>query len=193
MQKRIISDEELINSYLEGEENCLRTLITRHKARVFSSIYYLVKDRCLAEDLFQETFIKVINSLKAGRYQEKGKFAAWVVQIATNLVRDYYRKIERLPQIVDSEGETYLRYIPLAEEDAEQRIVVEETTEIVKNLIQQLPQEQREVLVLRHYSEMSFKEIAELTGVSTNTALARMRYALGNMRKLIEKHNVQMR
>ena len=192
MHKKIVSDEELLSGYINGEENCLRTLIQRHQTRIFTSIYVLVKDRALAEDLFQETFIKVINSLRGGRYEEKGKFAAWAVQIATNLVRDYFRKMERLPQIVDSEGESFLKYIPLAEENAERKMIHEERDEIVKNLIQKLPPEQREVLILRNYANLSFKEIAELTNVSTNTALARMRYALGNMRKLIEKHNISL-
>jgi RNA polymerase sigma factor (sigma-70 family) len=192
MHKKVVTDEELINSYLGGEENCLRTLIQRHQSRIFTSIYVLVKDRCLAEDLFQETFIKVINSLRAGRYEEKGKFAAWVVQIATNLVRDYYRKMERLPKIVGTEGENFLRYIPLMEDSGERKMIIEETNEMVKGLIQKLPNEQREVLMMRHYAKLSFKEIADLTGVSTNTALARMRYALGNMRKMIEKHNITL-
>ena len=191
MNKRTVSDEELLMGYMHGEENCLRTLIQRHQSRIFTSIYVLVKDRALAEDLFQETFIKVINSLRSGRYEEKGKFAAWVVQIGTNLVKDYFRKMERLPKIVNSEGgETFLKYIPLGDESAERKMIHEERDEIVKNLIQKLPPEQREVLVLRNYANLSFKEIAELTNVSTNTALARMRYALGNMRKLIEKHNI---
>ncbi len=191
MTKKTVSDEELLTGYINGEENCLRTLIHRHQRRVFTSIYVLVKDRALAEDLFQETFIKVINSLRSGRYEEKGKFAAWVVQIGTNLVRDYFRKMERLPRVVGSDGdETFLKYIPLGDENAERRLINDERDEMVKNLIQKLPPEQREVLVLRNYANLSFKEIAELTNVSTNTALARMRYALSNMRKLIEKHNI---
>ena len=190
MRKPIISDEELIIQYIHGNEACLRTLINRHQSRIFTSIYLLVKDRCLAEDIFQDTFVKVINTLKKGQYEEQGKFVPWVMRIAKNLVLDHFRKTSRLPQITDSEGNDIFDTLDIADENGEDKLVKEEIQEQVKHLIQQLPAEQREVLVLRHYAHLSFKEIAELTNTNVNTALGRMRYALMNMRKMIEKHNI---
>jgi RNA polymerase sigma-70 factor (ECF subfamily) len=192
MRKPIISDEELISQYLHGNEVCLKMLINRHKSKIFTSIYLLVKDRALAEDIFQDTFVKVINTLKKGHYQEEGKFLQWVMRIARNLVIDHFRKLSKLPTISDSEGNDIFSYISIAEENREDEIMREQSHDRVRQLIQQLPEEQKEVLILRHYANLSFKEIADLTGVSINTALGRMRYALTNMRKLILKHQISL-
>lgn len=192
MRKPIISDEELIVQYLHGNETCLRMLINRHKSRIFTSIYLLVKDRSLAEDIFQDTFVKVINTLKKGHYQEEGKFLQWVMRIARNLVIDHFRKLSKLPTISDPDGNDVFSSLSFADENREDELMREQTDDRVRQLIQQLPEEQKEVLILRHYANLSFKEIAELTGVSINTALGRMRYALTNMRKLIVKYQISL-
>jgi len=192
MRKPIISDEDLIAQYLSGNEMCLKMLINRHKSKIFTSIYLLVKDRALAEDIFQDAFVKVINTLRRGSYQEEGKFLQWVVRIARNLVIDHFRKLSKLPTVSDSEGNDIFSYISIADENREDEIIREQSHDHVRQLIQQLPEEQKEVLILRHYANLSFKEIADLTGVSINTALGRMRYALTNMRKLILKHQISL-
>ena len=192
MRKPIISDEDLISQYLLGNEMCLKMLINRHKSKIFTSIYLLVKDRALAEDIFQDAFVKVINTLRRGSYQEEGKFLQWVIRIARNLVIDHFRKMSKLPTISDSEGNDVFSYISIADENREDEIMREQSHDRVRQLIQQLPEEQKEVLILRHYANLSFKEIADLTGVSINTALGRMRYALTNMRKLILKHQISL-
>jgi RNA polymerase sigma factor (sigma-70 family) len=192
MRKPIISDEELIAQYLHGNEVCLKMLINRHKSKIFTSIYLLVKDRALAEDIFQDAFVKVINTLRKGNYQEEGKFLQWVIRISRNLVIDHFRKLSKLPTISDSEGNDVFSYLSIADENREDEIIREQSHDRVRQLIQQLPEEQKEVLILRHYANLSFKEIADLTGVSINTALGRMRYALTNMRKLILKHQISL-
>jgi len=192
MRKPIVSDEELIAQYLNGNEMCLKMLINRHKSKIFTSIYLLVKDRALAEDIFQDAFVKVINTLRKGSYQEEGKFLQWVIRIARNLVIDHFRKLSKLPTISDTEGNDIFSYISIADENREDEIIREQSHDRVRQLIQQLPEEQKEVLILRHYANLSFKEIADLTGVSINTALGRMRYALTNMRKLILKHQISL-
>jgi RNA polymerase sigma factor (sigma-70 family) len=192
MRKAIISDEELLEQYQLGDESALRVLVNRHKSKIFTTIMLRVKDRALAEDIFQDTFVKVINTLKRGSYKEEGKFIQWILRIARNLVIDHFRKVSRLPMITDSEGEDIFRSIRIAEENQEDKIIIEERDEHLRKLIQALPDEQREVLIMRHYGDLSFKEIADMTGVSINTALGRMRYALNNMRKLIVKHNISL-
>jgi RNA polymerase sigma factor (sigma-70 family) len=192
MRKAIISDEELITQYLNGNESCLRMLINRHKSRIFTSIYLLVKDRTLAEDIFQDTFVKVITTLRRGSYTEEGKFLQWVMRIARNLVIDYYRKLNKLPVVTDSEGNDILSFVSIADENRQDEIIRQQSHDRVRHLIQHLPEEQKEVLILRHYANLSFKEIADLTGVSINTALGRMRYALTNMRKMILKHQISL-
>jgi RNA polymerase sigma-70 factor (ECF subfamily) len=192
MRKAIITDEELITQYLNGNESCLRMLINRHKSRIFTSIYLLVKDRTLAEDIFQDTFVKVITTLRRGSYTEEGKFLQWVMRIARNLVIDYYRKLNKLPVVTDSEGNDILSFVSIADENRQDEIIREQSHDRVRQLIQHLPEEQKEVLILRHYANLSFKEIADLTGVSINTALGRMRYALTNMRKMILKHQISL-
>lgn len=190
MRKEVISDQELINQYLNGNEDCLRMLINRHKSQIYTTIYFLVKDEYLAEDLFQETFLKIVNTLKEGRYKEQGKFLPWALRIARNLAIDYFRKTNKRPIVTDKEGTDILENLDVeAETNMEEDMVREQTQMQVRDLIQRLPENQKEVLIYRHYAGLSFREIAELTNVSINTALGRMRYALNNLRKIMAKHH----
>lgn len=190
MQSTQLSDNELIVRYQKGNEAALEQLISRHQRKVFSSILILVKDRELSEDLFQETFIKVINTLRAGNYQEEGKFLPWVLRIAHNLVIDYFRKQKRMPMMRDSEDYSVTNSLRFTDSNIEDQMVTDQIHKEVRLLIDLLPLDQREVVIMRHYGNMSFKEIAESTRVSINTSLGRMRYALINMRKLMEKKNL---
>lgn len=193
MTKAKISDQELIDSYRSGNEMCLETLIKRHKSKVFTTIYLIVHDRYLAEDLFQETFIKVVQTFKSDKYNEEGKFLPWVLRIGRNLAIDYFRKAKRTPVITDTAGNDVLSYISIPEESREDQMMRKENERSIRDLIKQLPEEQREVLIMRHYGDMSFKEIADATGVSINTALGRMRYALNNMRKMMQEKEMVLR
>ncbi len=188
-----ISDKELVASYLNGNHTSVEKLIYRHQGRIYAYILMLVKDRQLADDLFQDTFIKVIKTLKGGSYKEEGKFLQWSMRIAHNLIIDHFRKSKRLP-VVDSNNDNYdlMDNISIADASIEERLITDQIHEDLRKLIEYLPDEQREVLYLRLYAEMSFKDIAELTNVSINTALGRMRYALINMRKMIKEKNMVM-
>lgn len=185
MKLQQYSDQDLVKLYLDGEEFVLEELLRRHKSKIYTSIYLLVKDQYLAEDIFQDTFIKVINTLRGGRYNEEGKFLPWVMRIAHNLVIDYFRKEKRTPIITSADGTDVLNLIQIYEESAEERMLREQSYTDLRATIQLLPDEQKEVLIMRHYAGLSFKDIAELTDVSINTALGRMRYALSNLRKLM--------
>ncbi|MCX6286122.1 MAG: sigma-70 family RNA polymerase sigma factor [Bacteroidetes bacterium] len=185
-----VSDHELINAYIAGQQSSLEKLIHRHKSRIFAYILMVVKDKELAEDLFQDTFIKVINTIRSGQYKEEGKFIQWVMRIAHNLIIDHFRKSNRLPLIENSNDYDIFEKVRIPVESVEEMIITEQIHKDVKKLIEYLPKEQKEVLVLRHYSDMSFKDIAELTNVSINTALGRMRYALINLRKLVKENEV---
>ena len=183
-------DAILIRNYLSGDERSLEILINRHNQRISSFIYSKVYDREVTEDLFQDTFIKVIRTLKLGKYNEEGKFLPWVMRIAHNLVIDYYRKSNRMPRY---EGSPEFSIFSIMQDDrlnAEKQLIQEQIETDIADLIAELPEDQQVVLQLRMYRDMSFKEIAENTGVSINTALGRMRYALINLRKLIEEHNI---
>ncbi len=186
MQSLKISDQSLVKQYVQGNEACLEMLINRHKNRIFTTIHLIVKDTYIAEDLFQETFIKIIRNLKRGKYNEEGKFLPWAIRIARNMAIDYFRKMKRMPTITGSDGDDVFRKIKLAVDNKEEQIIRTEKESMVRSFIDKLPPEQRQVLILRHYGDLSFKEIAEMTGVSINTALGRMRYALNNMRKMME-------
>ncbi|MBI1305867.1 MAG: sigma-70 family RNA polymerase sigma factor [Bacteroidetes bacterium] len=188
--KNKISDKALIKQYVQGNEACLEMLITRHKSKVFTTIILIVNDTYIAEDLFQETFIKVIRTLKSGKYNEEGKFLPWVVRIARNLAIDYFRKTKRMPKVTSQDGEDIFRTFEINEENREQKYIRSQKENTIRQIINMLPPEQKEVLVLRHYGEMSFKEIARITDVSINTALGRMRYALNNMRKIIAEKSI---
>ncbi len=182
---KVISDRELVKLYVAGNDSALAELINRHKDKVYTSIYLFVKDEILAEDIFQDTFIKVIETLRRGKYYEDGKFLPWVLRISYNLCIDHYRKVKRTPTITNSDGYDIFNVLKFTDDNAEEKMIRDQTSSKVRKLIDQLPEEQKEVVILRHYGELSFKEIAKITNVSINTALGRMRYALINMRKMI--------
>lgn len=189
-----LADEELVALYSEGNNEAFDILLTRYKNRVYSYIYYTVKDSDLSEDIFQETFVKVITTIKQGRYVETGKFSSWVTRIAHNLIIDHYRQ-ERNENLIsnDENEETDLfNRKELSEGTIEDMLITHQIHADIRRLVAALPDNQREVLVMRYYKNMSFKEIADATQVSINTALGRMRYALLNMRKLAEDHHIQL-
>ena len=188
-----LNDNELVQQFIEGDQNSLEILIHRHKSRVYSYILLIVKNQELAEDVFQETFIKVIRSLKRGKYVENGKFVSWVLRIAHNLIIDHFRK-EKLQGTVsnDSMEVDIFNSQKFSDDTIEDQIVNSQIMSEVKELINELPDDQQQVIYMRHYMELSFKEIAEQTGVSINTALGRMRYALINLRKLIREKNLNL-
>ena len=190
MKKVTITDAVLVSNYIKGDESSISILINRHKQRIYSFIYSKVLDRDITEDVFQDTFIKVINTLKRGAYNEEGKFLPWVMRIAHNLVIDHFRKNNRMPKFDNSGEFSIFSVLSDGDLNAEKKLIKSQVEEDVRRLIEELPEDQKQVLVMRMYNEMSFKEISEKTGVSINTALGRMRYALINMRKIIEKHNI---
>jgi|TARA_B100002049_G_scaffold101203_1_gene74696 RNA polymerase sigma-70 factor (ECF subfamily) len=185
-----ITDAVLVRNYMDGSEAALSKLITRHQHRIYSFIFSKVFDRDVAEDIFQDTFIKVINTLKKGKYNEEGKFLPWVMRIAHNLVIDHFRKNKRMPKFDNSGDFNIFSVLSDSDLNVETQIIKDQIENDVKELIKELPEDQLEVLTMRIYKDMSFKEISERTGVSINTALGRMRYALINLRKIIEKHNL---
>ena len=190
MKLAVYNDNELIERYINGDEFALKQLIARHQKRVFSYILISVKNRELAEDIFQDTFIKVINTLRSGKYKEEGKFLQWVMRIANNLKIDYYRKVQRMPTFESNANFNIFDIINGTDPSAEQKIITEQIYADLKKLVLHLPAEQREVLEMRIYEDISFKDIAEITNVSINTALGRMRYALINLRRMIKEKNV---
>lgn len=190
MNHETISDAVLVKNYIEGDESSLALLIERHKQRIYSFIFSKVLDRDITEDIFQDTFIKVIRTLKRGSYNEEGKFLPWVMRIAHNLVIDHFRKNKRMPKFDNSGDFNIFSVLSDSDLNAEKKIIKNQVEEDVRRLIDELPEDQKQVLIMRMYKEMSFKEISEKTGVSINTALGRMRYALINMRKIIEKNNI---
>ena len=190
IHRHAITDSQLVHNYVNGKENALATLIERHKQRLYSFIYSKAQDKELTEDVFQETFVKVIRTLKKGNYNEEGNFLPWLMRIAHNLVIDHFRKNSRMPSFRSTEEFDIFSILGDGVLNAEKKMVQEQTYTKVRDLIQHLPDEQRAVLEMRIYRDMSFKEISENTDVSINTALGRMRYAIINMRKLIEKHKM---
>ena len=192
MKKIIVSDQILIENYLEGDENSFEVLLLRYKDRVFSQLLIMVKNRDLAEDLFQETFIKVVNTLKLGKYNHEGKFLPWVKRIAHNLAIDHFRKLKKRSEVYNRDKYDLISNIPEESMNIEEILVNDQILGSVKSLVDELPNEQREVLKMRIYMDLSFKEISEETGVSINTSLGRMRYALINLRKLIEEKNLNL-
>ncbi|WP_166966323.1 RNA polymerase sigma factor [Yeosuana marina] len=190
MQHEIIPDAALVTNYITGDESALEILITRHKQKIYSFIYSKVYDRDITEDIFQDTFIKVIRTLKRGAYNEEGKFLPWVMRISHNLVIDHFRKNSRMPKF-DNTGEfSIFSVLSDSSLNAEKQIIKDQVESDVRRLVDELPEDQKEVLLMRIYNDMSFKEISDKTGVSINTALGRMRYALINLRKIIDKHNI---
>lgn len=190
MRENSTLDSTLVSNYIKGNEAALEILIKRHQQRLFSFIYSKVKDKDITEDIFQDTFIKVIRTLKKGNYNEEGKFLPWVVRISHNLVIDHFRRLNRMPTFKNTDEFDIFSVIGDGVLNAEKRIIKDQIHADVRELIKELPEEQKQVLVMRIYNDMSFNEISENTGVSINTALGRMRYALINLRKLIEKNKI---
>lgn len=190
MIKNNLSDAELLSHYKQGNEKAFEVLLRRHKSKIYSTIYLIVKDQYIAEDLMQDVFIKIVDIIRSGRYNEEGKFIQWAARMAHNLAIDHFRRNKRYPTIVLEDGMNVFNSLNFAEASIEEVRITNETHTSLRNMIQTLPEPQREVLLMRHYADMSFQEIAEATGVSINTSLGRMRYALINLRKLIEKNNV---
>lgn len=190
MRANTVSDSVLVSKYIKGDEYSLSILINKHQQRLYSFIYSKVQDKDITEDIFQDTFIKVIRTLKKGNYNEEGKFLPWVMRISHNLVIDYFRKNNRMPKFRNTDEFDVFSVLGDGNLNAEKQLIQEQIYDDVRELVNELPEEQKEVLVMRMYKDMSFKEISENTGVSINTALGRMRYALINMRKLIEKHKI---
>lgn len=193
MNLKPYDEQALVKLYVAGNQLALEELITRHKTKIFTSIYLMVKDQYLAEDIFQDAFIKVINTLRSGKYNEEGKFLPWVMRIAHNLVIDYFRKEKRSPVITSSDSVDVLNTLQFHEENAEDKMLKQQNYDSLKYLIRSLPDEQKEVLLMRHYADLSFKDIAQITGVSINTALGRMRYALSNLRKMMSSKEISYR
>jgi RNA polymerase sigma-70 factor (ECF subfamily) len=184
------SDSQLVSLYQTGNEEAFDMLLHRHKSRIYTAIYMIVKDRYEAEDLLQDTFIKAVNTIKGGRYNEEGKFLPWISRIAHNLAIDRFRRNKRYPEVVLEDGSRIFDSMQFSEESYEAKQLLRDTRSRIRDLIKELPAEQKEVLIMRHYLEMSFQEIADRTGVSINTALGRMRYALINLRKKMTKNNI---
>ena len=185
-----VEDSVLVKEYIEGKEVALEILIKRHQQRIFSFIYSKVKNRDVTEDLFQDTFIKVIRTLKRGKYNEEGKFLPWVMRIAHNLIIDYFRKSKRLPTFKNTDEFDIFSVLSDSTLNVEHKMIKDQILSEVGNLIEELPEDQKEVIKMRMYMDMSFNEISENTGVSINTALGRMRYGLINLRKIIEKNKI---
>lgn len=186
------TDIQLIHAFHDGNVRALETLIMRYKDKLFSSILFLVKDKYLAEDLFQESFIRIIDTLRQNRYNEEGKFLPWAIRIAHNLCVDHFRKLKRLPTIVDSDNNDIFEWLQVPEDSPEQKMIRQQSHAKVHTMLQQLPEEQREVIVLRHFGDLSFKEIAEATNCSINTALGRMRYGLINLRRMMTEKQIAL-
>ena len=192
MQVTPVNDQQLIAQYLSGDERAFKTLLDRYQQKIYTSIYLFVKDDSLAEDIFQEVFIKIINTLRSGKYNHEGKFSQWAMRISYNLCVDYFRRGKRRPHVNLNDSFDIFDVLHTNEPNAEQLIMRSQTHDKIRQLVDMLPPEQREGVILRHYADMSFKEIASLTRVSINTALGRMRYALINIRKMIEEKEVQL-
>ena len=188
-----MNDQELVQAYIKGDQSAIESLINRHRSKVYTYILLTIKNQQLAEDLFQETFIKVIQSLRGGKYRDNGRFLSWVIRIAHNLIIDHFRKEKQMNSVSNDDSEVDLfNSKKLSDENIEDVIINGQIKTEIRILINELPDDQREVVLLRHYGGLSFKEIADQTEVSINTALGRMRYALINLRKLIEEKNLTL-
>ena len=185
-----LSDSKLLSLYVNGDEEAFASLVNRHKNRVFTTIYLIVKDRHVAEDLLQDVFVKAVKTINSGRYNEEGKFLPWLLRISHNIAVDHFRKMKRNPVFTADSNPVVMNSLHFSEEPVELDNIKKETKRKLRELIRTLPQPQKEVLIMRHFANMSFKEIADSTGVSINTALGRMRYALINLRKKMEEQNI---
>ena len=193
MKKSELNDQELVQAYIKGDQSAIESLITRHRSKVYTYIVLTIKNQQLAEDLFQETFIKVIQSLRGGKYKDNGRFLSWVIRIAHNLIIDHFRKEKQMNSVSNDDTEVDLfNSRKFSDKNIEEIIVSSQIRSELRTLINELPSDQREVVLLRHYGELSFKEIADQTGVSINTALGRMRYALINLRKMINERELSL-
>jgi len=190
MQSSGLADQVLIKKYINGSEKAFEVLLNRHRNKVYTHVYLMVRDNDLAEDIFQDAFIKVVNTLKSGKYNEEGKFLPWVIRIAHNLVIDHFRKSKKMPKV--REDDEYSPFATIENEDmnVQEEMITEQIHSDLKQLVELLPDEQKEIILLRHYMGMSFKDIADRTNVSINTALGRMRYALINLRKMVEEKEI---
>ena len=187
-----LTDNDLINLFVAGNVNALEVLVLRHKDKLYTSILLLVKDKYLAEDIFQDVFIRIIDTMRSGRYTEEGKFLPWAMRIAHNLCVDHFRKVKRTPTIRTGENQDIFEVLNFTEDSAEDKMMKKQSHSRVKDMLDQLPQDQREVIILRHYADMSFKEIATVTNCSINTALGRMRYGLINLRKMMVQKQIAL-
>lgn len=186
------TDHELIHAFMDGDMYALETLVVRHKDKLYTSILFLVKDKYLAEDIFQDVLIKIIDTIRGGRYTEEGKFLPWAMRIAHNLCVDHFRKVKRTPAIKTSDDRDIFEVLNFTEDSAETRMMKRQSHDRVRLMLDLLPEDQREVIILRHYAELSFKEIAALTNCSINTALGRMRYGLINLRKMMVEKQISL-
>jgi RNA polymerase sigma factor (sigma-70 family) len=186
------TDQEIINMYVDGDTNALNTLVMRYKDKIYTSIYLLLKDKYLAEDIFQDVFIRIIDTIRGGRYSDEGKFLPWAMRIAHNMCVDHFRKIKRNPTIKTSDDKDIFDVLNFSEAGVDSRMMTEQTSDKVRRMIDMLPEDQREVIILRHYADLSFKEIAQLSDCSINTALGRMRYGLLNLRKMLTEKQIAL-
>src|SRR5882672_1574145 len=186
------TDHELIHQFRDGDLHALEALIVRHKDKLYTSILFLVKDKYLAEDIFQDVFIRIIDTMRSGRYTEEGKFLPWAMRIAHNLCVDHFRKVKRTPTIKTSDDRDIFEVLNFSEPGADHRMVQGQSHDRVRKMLDLLPEDQREVIVMRHYADLSFKEIATLTNCSINTALGRMRYGLINLRKMMTEKKIAL-
>jgi len=187
-----LTDQQLIHLYMEGDADALATIIVRYKDKIYTSIYLLVKDKYLAEDIFQDVFIRIIDTLKGGRYTDEGKFLPWAMRIAHNMCVDHFRKVKRSPTIKTSDDRDIFEVLNFSEAGADQKMMNGQSHDRIRKMVDMLPEDQREVIILRHYADLSFKEIADLTKCSINTALGRMRYGLINLRKLMVEKQIAL-
>ena len=187
-----LTDQELVRSYMNGNSNAMNILVERYNDKIFTSIYLLVKDKYLAEDIFQDVFIRIIDTLKGGRYTDEGKFLPWAMRIAHNMCVDHFRKVKRSPSIKTSDDHDIFEVLNFSEAGADQKIMANQSHDKIRRMVDLLPEDQREVIILRNYADLSFKEIAELTNCSINTALGRMRYGLINLRKMMTEKQIAL-
>ena len=187
-----LTDQQLIHLYMEGDANALATIVTRYKDKIYTSIYLLVKDKYLTEDIFQDVFIRIIDTLKGGRYTDEGKFLPWAMRIAHNMCVDHFRKVKRTPTIKTSDDRDIFEVLNFSEPGADHKMMNGQSQDRVRKMVDLLPEDQREVIILRHYADLSFKEIANLTNCSINTALGRMRYGLKILRKMMTEKQIAL-
>ena len=187
-----LTDQQLIHLYMEGDADALATIVMRYKDKIYTSIYLLVKDKYLTEDIFQDVFIRIIDTLKGGRYTDEGKFLPWAMRIAHNMCVDHFRKVKRSPTIKTSDDRDIFEVLNFSEPGADHKMMNGQSHERIRKMVDMLPEDQREIIIMRHYADLTFKEIALLKDISINTALGRMRYGLINLRKSILKHQIAL-